>query len=152
MSEQHMQFVFGLDKVYLKDASLEVPNSPAIFLNQDRPNVDLNLSFDTIKIDEGIYETVIHAVVDGKIGAQQMFLIEIDQAGVFQMRNIPQEQMELLHNIECPNAIFPYLRETVSDLTTRAGFLPVVLAPVNFAYLYQQKIQAQTQGTNETIN
>ncbi|TXH59765.1 MAG: protein-export chaperone SecB [Bacteroidia bacterium] len=103
-------------------------------------------------MDTGVYQTIIHAVVNAKIGDDQMFLIEIDQAGNFQMKNIPEDQIELLQNIECPNILFPYLRETVSDLTTRAGFLPVLLAPVNFAYLYQQKKQAEDNQTTTTIN
>jgi preprotein translocase subunit SecB len=89
--------------------------------------------------------------VDAKIGDQQMFLVEVDQAGIFQLRNIPADQMDLIQNIECPNMLFPYLREAVTDLTTRAGFLPVVLAPINFAFLYQQK-QAQLATASETVN
>ena len=151
MSEQQ-QPIFSLDKIYIKDLSLELPNAPKIFLNREQPNIELNISFNTEQIDDGVFQTVLHAVVNAKIGTEQMFLIELDQAGIFQMRNIAHEQIELLHNIECPNILFPYLREAVSDLTTRAGFLPVVLAPVNFAFLYQQKQQAQGAATNNTIN
>ncbi|MDQ5921756.1 MAG: preprotein translocase subunit SecB [Pseudomonadota bacterium] len=146
------QAIFSLDKLYVKDISLELPNAPKIFLNREQPNIELNLSFNSEQLDSGIYQTVLHAVVNAKVGGEQMFLIEIDQAGIFQMKNIPQEQMELLHNIECPNILFPYLREAVSDLSTRAGFIPVVLAPVNFAFLYQQKQQAQAGSANNTIN
>ena len=146
MSEQSNQAVFSLDKIYVKDTSLEVPHAPQIFLNREQPNIELNISFNTNKIDEGVYQTVLHAVVNAKIGEQQMFLVEIDQAGIFQLRNIPEDQIELIQNIECPNMLFPYLREAVSDLTSRAGFIPVVLAPINFAYLYQQK-QAQINAT-----
>ncbi|AUR51231.1 protein-export chaperone SecB [Aquella oligotrophica] len=155
MSEQNNQPIFSLDKLYVKDVSLEVPNAPQIFLNREQPNIELNISFNTEKVEEGVYQTVLHAVVNAKIGEQQMFLIELDQAGIFQLKNIPADQMELIQNIECPNMIFPYLREAVTDLTTRAGFIPVILAPINFAYLYQQKqaqIQAQAQSTApETI-
>ena len=146
MVQENQQAVFSLDKLYIKDVSLEVPNAPKIFLNREQPNIELNLSYNTTKIDDGVYETVLHAVVSAKIGETQMFLIELDQAGIFQMRNIPTEQMDLLHNIECPNFIFPYLRASVSDLTTSAGFMPVLLAPVNFAYLYQQKKQAEVSS------
>ncbi|RTL03144.1 MAG: protein-export chaperone SecB [Proteobacteria bacterium] len=142
MSEQNIQPVFSLDKIYIKDLSLEVPNAPQIFLNREQPNIELNISFNTVQVEEGVYQTVLHAVVNAKIGEQQMFLIELDQAGIFQLRNIPTEQMDLIQNIECPNMLFPYLREAVTDVTTRAGFLPVILTPINFAYLYQQK-QAQ---------
>lgn len=153
MSEQK-QPVFSLDKIYIKDISLEIPNAPKVFLNREQPNIELNISFNSTELDLGVYQTILHAVVNAKIGTEQMFLIEIDQAGIFQMQNIPADQLQLLQNIECPNILFPYLRELVSDLTTRAGFLPVVLAPVNFAYLYQQKQQseANAQATNNTIN
>ena len=153
MSEQ-TQFVFSLDKIYIKDISLEIPNAPKIFLNREQTNIELNMSFNSTELDTGVYQTILHAVVNAKIGVEQMFLIEIDQAGIFQMHNIPSGQLPLLQNIECPNILFPYLRELVSDLTTRAGFLPVVLAPVNFAYLYQQKQQteANAQAPSNTIN
>lgn len=146
------QPVFSLDKLYVKDVSLELPNAPKIFLNREQPNIELNISFNTERVDEGVYQTVLRAVVNAKIGDIQMFLIEVEQAGIFQMKNIPKEQVELLHNIECPNMLFPYLREVVSDLTVRAGFLPVVLAPVNFAFLHQQKQQAQVHSATNTIN
>ncbi len=151
MTEQNIQPVFSLDKIYVKDVSLEVPNAPKIFLNREQPNIELNISFNTEQVEDGVFQTVIHAVVNAKIGEQQMFLIEADQAGIFQLRNIPADQMELIQNIECPNMLFPYLRETVTDLTTRAGFLPVILAPINFAFLYQQK-QSQLSSANETVN
>ncbi len=152
MTQEVEQPIFSLDKLYIKDLSLELPSAPKIFLNREQPNIELNINFATEKIDTGVYQTIIHAVVNAKIGDDQMFLIEIDQAGIFQMKNIPEDQIELLQNIECPNILFPYLRETVSDLTTRAGFLPVLLAPVNFAYLYQQKKQAEDNQTTTTIN
>ena len=154
MSEQNNQPVFSLDKIYVKDVSLEVPNAPQIFLNREQPNIELNISFNTEQIEDGVYQTILHAVVNAKIGEQQMFLVEADQAGIFQLRNIPQEQIDLVQNIECPNMLFPYLRETVTDLTTRAGFLPVVLAPINFAYLYQQKQaqMAQSAAPAPTVN
>jgi preprotein translocase subunit SecB len=153
MTEHSNQPVFSLDKIYIKDISLEVPHAPQIFLNREQPNIELNISFNNDKIEDGIYQTTLHAVVNAKIGDQQMFLVELDQMGIFQLRNIPPEQMELVQNIECPNMLFPYLREAVTDLTTRAGFLPVVLAPINFAYLHQQK-QAQVSAANPapTVN
>ena len=149
MTEQATQPVFSLDKIYIKDLSVEVPNAPKIFLNREQPNIELNISFNTEAVEDGVYQTVLHAVVNAKIGEEQMFLIEADQAGIFQLRNIPADQMELIQNIECPNMLFPYLREAVTDITTRAGFLPVILAPINFAYLYQQK-QAQMAAQTST--
>jgi preprotein translocase subunit SecB len=151
MTEQNNQPIFSLDKIFVKDISLEVPHAPQVFLNREQPNIELNISFNTTAVEDGVYLTVLHAVVDAKIGDQQMFLVEVDQAGIFQLRNIPADQMDLIQNIECPNMLFPYLREAVTDLTTRAGFLPVVLAPINFAFLYQQK-QAQLATASETVN
>lgn len=152
MSEQNIQPVFSLDKIYVKDLSLEVPNAPQIFLNREQPNIELNISFNTEQVEDGVYQTVLHAVVNAKIGEQQMFLIELDQAGIFQLRNIPAEQMDLIQNIECPNMLFPYLREAVTDITTRAGFLPVVLTPINFAYLYQQKQAQEAANSGASVN
>ena len=152
MTENANQPVFSLDKIYVKDISLEVPNAPKIFLNREQPNIELNLSFKTDSVDHGVYQTVIHATVTAKIGEEIMFLVEVDQAGIFQMRNFPKEQLELLQNVECPNMIFPYLREAVGELTTRAGFLPVILTSVNFAFLHQQKMQAGVPTMNNTIN
>lgn len=153
MSEHSdVQPIFSLDKIYIKDISLEVPHSPKIFLDKGQPNIELNLSFDSEKIDDGIFQTILHVVVNAKIGDQQMFLIEIDQAGIFQIRNVPEEQINLLHNVECPNILFPYVREAISDLTNRAGFLPVILVPVNFSYLYQQKQQAVANPSSKSIN
>ena len=149
---QTEQPIFSLDKIYVKDISVEIPNAPKIFLNREQPNIELNLSFTTNLIDNGVYQTIIHANINAKIGSEQMFLIEVDQAGIFQMKNIPKDQVDLLHNIECPNLLFPYLRETVSDLTARAGFVPIILAPVNFAYLYQQKQQQQMHADGAISN
>ncbi len=153
MSEEKQESaVFNLDKIYVKDLSLEIPHAPHIFLEQQQPNVELNLNFHSDKIDEGVYQTTLHAVVDAKINGKQMFLIEVDQVGIFQIRNVSEEQLSLLQNIECTTILFPYLRETVSDLVIRAGFLPILLSPVNFAYLYQQKQQAQETSANHTVN
>jgi preprotein translocase subunit SecB len=149
--QQNIQPIFSLDKIYVKDISLEVPNAPKIFLNREQPNIELNINFTTEQVEDGVFQTVIHAEVNAKIGEEQMFLIELDQAGIFQMKNIPVEQIDLIKNIECPNMLFPYLREVVTDLTTRAGFLPVILAPINFAYLYQQR-QAQEAAGTASIN
>lgn len=148
----NMQAIFALDKIYTKDISLEVPNAPKIFLRREQPKIELNISFKTDQVDDGIYQTILHAVVNAKIGEEVMFLVEVDQVGIFQIKNFPKEQVDLLHNVECPNMLFPYLRETISDLTSRAGFLPVVLAPVNFTFLYQQKLAAEAGAVNNTIN
>lgn len=146
------QPVFSLDKIYIKDSSLEVPNAPKIFLKQGQPSIELNINFNTNSIDNGVFQTIITATVDAKVENEQMFLIELQQAAIFQIRNIPEEQMEMVLNIECPNMLFPYLRESVSDLTSRAGFAPVILAPINFAFLYQQRKAGEVEAVSNSVN
>jgi preprotein translocase subunit SecB len=149
---QANQPIFSLDKIYVKDISLELPNAPKIFLNREQPKIELKINFTNSKIDENVYQTLLHGIIDAKIGNEQMFLIEVDQAGIFTIKNIEPNWMEQIQNVECPNILFPYLREVVSDLTTKAGFLPVVLSPVNFAGLFEQQKKAMVSDTNKSIN
>ena len=160
MSEQQAP-VFSIEKLYVKDISLEVPNSPQVFLERENPAIELQLHDTASQIDDGLYEVVVTATVTAKVGlnnnengeaeggeseGKALFLIEVAQAGIFQIRNLPAENIEPVLGVACPNIIFPYLRETVSDLVTRAGFPPVLLAPINFEALYQQRQLAQQQA------
>jgi preprotein translocase subunit SecB len=134
---------FAIEKLYVKDASLEIPNAPQIFTDRTPPQVSVELGNSAQKLDEGIYEVAIKVTLTSKIGDKVAFLVEITQAGIFGIRNVPDENMEMILAITCPNILFPYAREAVSDLVTRAGFAPVLLNPINFEALYmQQKEQA----------
>ncbi len=134
---------FGIEKLYVKDVSLEIPNAPQIFTDRTPPQISVELSNSAQKLDEGIYEVAIKATVTAKIGDKTAFLVEATQAGIFGIRNVPDDNMEMILAITCPNILFPYAREAVSDLVTRAGFAPVLLNPINFEALYmQQKEQA----------
>jgi len=134
--------VFQIEKIYLKDLSLEIPNAPQIFLEREQPNIEVQLNTASSKISEGIYETTITVTVTSKIQDKTMFLVEASEAGIFQIRNVPETDLDVVLGIGCPNIVFPYLREVISDLVTRAGFPPMLLAPVNFEALYsQQKAQ-----------
>jgi preprotein translocase subunit SecB len=146
MSDQEPQAVFAIEKLYVKDASLEVPNAPNIFLEREAPEIDVQLSTQSSPIGEDVYETSLTATVTAKIGDKVMFLVEVTQAGIFRIAQIPAEQLEPVLGIGCPNIVFPYLRETVSDLVNRAGFPPVILNPVNFEALYMQQKQEQANG------
>jgi len=150
MSEP-IQPVFTIDKLYVKDLSVEIPNAPQIFLEREQPKVDLQIQNGATQIGEGVYEAFLTATVTSKIGEKTMFLIEVTQAGIFQIRNLSKEDMEVVLGVGCPNILYPYLREAVSDSATRAGFMPVVLAPMNFEALYMQRMQqaqnAQAQPT-----
>ncbi|MGH8763984.1 MAG: protein-export chaperone SecB [Nitrosospira sp.] len=144
MSDQQ-QPVFGIEKIYVKDLSLEIPNAPKIFLEREAPEVNIHLHTKGERIDEGMYEVLLTITVTAKVKDKTMFLVEVRQAGVFQIRNVPEAEMDPVLGIACPNILFPYLRETVSDIVTRAGFHAVILSPVNFEALYQQgKQQAET--------
>jgi preprotein translocase subunit SecB len=143
-AEQNAQPGFGIEKLYVKDASIEVPNAPQIFTERTPPQVNVELGNSAQKLDEGVYEVAIKVTVTAKIGDKTAFLVEATQAGIFAIRNVPAENLEPILAVTCPNILFPYAREAISDMVTRAGFAPVLLNPINFEALYiQQKQQAE---------
>lgn len=146
-SEQQDQPVFSIEKLYVKDLSLEIPNAPQVFLERDAPQVDVQLHNEAHGMSDGLFEVVLTVTLTAKIKDSTLFLVEAAQAGIFQIRNVPDENMGAVLGIGCPNILFPYAREVVSDTITRAGFPPVILNPVNFETLYQQQQQAQQQPT-----
>ncbi|RXZ36246.1 protein-export chaperone SecB [Oxalobacteraceae bacterium CAVE-383] len=146
------QPVFQIQRVYLKDMSLEQPNSPAIFLEQEAPNIEVALDVGAQPLAEGIFESTVTATVTAKIGDKVAFLVEGKQAGIFEIRNIPGEQLDPLLGIACPNIIFPYLRANIADILTRSGFPPIHLSEVNFEAFYQQRLQALAEKqTDSTV-
>jgi preprotein translocase subunit SecB len=142
--------IFNIQRMYLKDLSLEQPNSPRILLEQGTPNVDINLGVAAETLSDGVYEVSITATVTTKLAQDRtLFLIEAKQAGIFEIRNIPQEQIGPILGIACPSMVYPYLRATVSDVCTRAGFPPVLLSEVNFQAMYEaQQAQAAQNSQN----
>lgn len=137
--------VFQIQRVYLKEASLEQPNSPAILLEQEQPSVDIQLGVEASPAADGVYEVAVTATVQTKIKDKTVFLVEAKQAGIFEIRNLPQDQMGPIMGIACPQIVYPYLRGNVADLIQRAGFPPVHLAEINFQAMYEQQ-QAQAAG------
>ena len=144
-AQNNTQPVFNMDKIYVKDLSLEIPNAPQIFLERENPQIEVHLQTAATTIDEGVHEVNVTATVTAKIGEKVMFLIEAKQAGIFTVRNLAEEEMEPVLAVMCPNILFPYLREVVSDVAVRAGFAPVMLNPINFDVLYQQNKQAEAE-------
>ena len=134
--------VFQIQRVYLKEASLEQPNSPAILLEQEQPNVDIQLGVEATPVAEGVFEVCVTATVQTKIKDRTVFLVECKQAGIFEIRNLPEDQMGPIMGIACPQIVYPYLRGNVADVITRGGFPPVHLAEINFQAMYEQQ-QAQ---------
>ncbi len=143
--------VFQIQRVYLKDLSLEQPNSPAILLEQTQPTVDIQLGVDAQPVADGIFEISVSATVQTKIGERTVFLVEAKQAGIFEIRNLPEEQMGPILGIACPQIVYPYLRGNVADVIQRGGFPPVHLAEINFQAMFEQQ-QAQAQaGSGDSI-
>ena len=146
MAEQQQEPVFQIQRVYLKEASLEQPNSPAILLGQEAPTVDIQLQISSENVADGIYETAVTATVQTKIKDKTVFLAECRQAAIFEIRNLPEDQMGPVLGIACPQIVYPYLRGNLADLITRAGFPPVHLAEINFQAMYEQQQAQQQEG------
>lgn len=135
--------VFQIQRVYLKEASLEQPNSPAILLEQESPTVDIQLGVNAAPVADGVFEVTVTATVQTKIKDKTVFLVEATQAGIFEIRNLPQEQMNQIMGIACPQIVYPYLRGNVADLVQRGGFPPVHLSEINFQAMFEQQQQQQ---------
>ncbi len=145
MSDQ--QPVFQIQRIYLKEASLEQPNSPEILLSQEQPQVDLQIAFATAQISEGMYEVCVTATAHAKIKEKTVFLVEAKQAGIFELRNIEPAGLDQILGISCPQMVYPYLRGNIADLTQRAGFPPVHLTELNFIMMYEQRKQQEAAGS-----
>jgi preprotein translocase subunit SecB len=145
MSDDNNQPFFNIQRIYLKDMSLEQPNSPAIFLEQDMPSVEVEVDVKAERLAESVFEVLVTGTVTAKVKDKVAFLIEAKQAGIFDIRNIPAEQLDPLVGIACPTILFPYLRSNIADAITRAGFPPIHLAEINFQALYEQRLQQLAQ-------
>ena len=145
------QPVFSIEKIYVKDASLEAPNTPQVFLEQVQPQVEVHLQHAGERIGDALYQVVVTVTVTAKAGEKTCFLVEAAQAGIFQIRNVPDADLEPILGITCANILFPYARETVADMIARAGFPAIHLAPVNFEAMYAARQQAEAQQAGPRI-
>ena len=152
MAEQDQSPVFQIQRIYLKDLSLEQPNAPQILLEQTQPQVDIQLSMAAEAIGPGLFEVSVTATVTTKVGERVLFLVEAKQAGIFEIRNVPAEQQQGILGVVCPQMLYPYLRAIVSDVCTRAGFPPILLAEVNFQAMFEAQQQAQAAQANGAPN
>ncbi len=143
--------VFQIQRIYLKEASLEQPNSPSILLAQEQPTVDIQLAVSAEPAADGVYEVAVSATVQTKIGDKTVFLVECKQAGIFEIRNLPEEQMGPIMGIACPQIVYPYLRGNVADLISRAGFPPVHLSEINFQSMYEQQQAQQSEDAPRIV-
>ncbi|MDR1889502.1 MAG: protein-export chaperone SecB [Zoogloeaceae bacterium] len=132
---------FGIEKLYIKDFSLEVPNAPGIFLERGEPQVDIQINNSGTPLGDGVYDAVLTVTVTAKLGEKTLFLVEVSQAGIFRLVNVPEQEIEPLLAVACPNILQPYAREAISEATVRAGFAPVLLQPINFEAIYLSRLQ-----------
>ena len=140
--QQAQQAFFGIEKIYLKDMSLELPNAPQIFFEREAPQVEVNVHNEAAQLSqEGLYEVVLTVTVTAKIQDKTVFLVETAQAGIFQIRNVPQPDLDAVLGTLCPNTLLPYAREAVTSIVQRGGFPPVTLQHMNFDLIYQQRLQ-----------
>jgi preprotein translocase subunit SecB len=140
--------VFNIQRMYLKDLSLEQPNSPQILLEQGQPQVDINLQMGAESVADGVFEITVTATVTAKVKDKTLFLVEAKQAGIFEIRNVPQDQLQGIVSIVCPQMVYPYLRAIVSDVCTRAGFPPILLTEVNFQAMFEAQQQQAAAAAN----
>lgn len=150
--QENTQPEFIMEKIYLKDLSLEIPHAPKIFLERVNPQIDVQLHTQANSVEDDAYEVVAVTTVTAKIEEKVMFLIEAKQAGIFRMRNVPNNEVEKILAVMCPNILFPYLREVVSNTSVRAGFAPVLLNPINFDAVYQQQKSQTPAETTVTAH
>ncbi len=143
------QPVFSIEKIYVRDLSIEVPNAPQIFLERETPGIEVQIQTGAKAVGEGLFEVALTITVNASEGEKAFFLVEVVKAGIFQIRNVPEQDMDPILAVACPNILFPYARETISDAVNRAGFPPVILAPVNFESLYQQRLMEQQQSESK---
>jgi len=151
-NKQNTQPQFSMEKIYVKDLSLEIPHAPKIFLERTNPQIDVQLHTQSGSLEEGVHEVVVMTTVTAKIEDKVMFLIEAKQAGIFRMSNVSAEELEQVLAVMCPNILFPYLREVVSDLAVRGGFAPVLMNPINFDVIYQQQKRQMHAASSATAH
>lgn len=143
----------AIQKIYVKDLSFEAPNTPGVFTEQLNPSVDIHFSNETSDLGENQHEVVLQVTLTVKQDERTVYLVEAKQAGIFTISGFPVEHLPAILATACPNILFPYVREVVSDIVTKGGFPQILLAPVNFEMLYAQELQRRQQGgTNPAAN
>jgi preprotein translocase subunit SecB len=142
--------IFQIQRLYLKDISLEQPNAPDIFLTPGEPNVQIQIDIQFGQLQGDLFEVIVIGNVTTRVEDKVLFLVEAQQAGIFELKNIPAEQVEPMLAIACPSIIYPYLRSNIADLIGRAGFQPIHLSEINFHQLYEQRLMASNNETADS--
>ncbi|MCX7554343.1 protein-export chaperone SecB [Marinicella sp. S1101] len=141
----------SLQKIYTKDVSFEAPNAPQVFNEQGQPDIKLNMNQKVNKLDENNFEVALTATVTCTVNEKTAYLVEVCGAGIFGMQNFDDQALHQTLGVYCPNVIFPYVRQQISDMVLAGGFQPLLLQPVNFEQMYAQQMrQAQEQAASST--
>ena len=143
--------IFQMQKMYLKDALFEQPNAPAIFKKEGRPEVKISINNFYDKTEDGIYDVSVKGSITATIEGQVAFFVEVEQSAIFEIRNIPENQLEPVLEINCPSMILPALRYNIADLMNRAGFQPINLAEINFRGLYEQTLAERAKAAAPAV-
>ena len=144
---------FRIQRIYLKDLSLEQPNAPQILLIAAEPTVEIEVDVAVTRLSDEIFEVALIATVTAKVDSKVLFLVEAKQAGIFEFSHIPPEQIDPMLGIACPTILYPYLRSNIADTISRAGFQPIHLNEVNFHGMYEHRImQAQAAAEKENMS
>ena len=142
---------FQIQRIYLKDLSLEQPNAPQILLVASQPQVQVEIDIGVTPLSDGIFEVVIISTVTARVDSKVLFLVEAKQAGIFEFSNIPPQQIDPMLGIACPTILYPYLRSNIADIISRAGFQPIHLNEINFQGMYEHRLmQAQQSASQES--
>jgi len=142
---------FIIQKIYLKDASFETPSTPGVFQQKWEPEIGLQLGNSAVTLSDDVHEIILTVTVTAKLGDTTAYLCEIKQAGIFTIKGYSEKDMGLMAGSYCPNILFPYAREVVSDIVVKGGFPQMLLAPVNFDALYQQHMQQQANQQPDNL-
>ena len=140
---------FGIQRIYLKDLSLEQPNAPQILLLAAEPQVQVELDIAATTLSEGVFEVAIISTVTAKVDSKVLFLVEAKQAGIFEFSNIPPQQIDPMLGIACPTILYPYLRSNIADIISRAGFQPIHLNEINFHGMYEHRLMQAQQAAGQ---
>lgn len=143
---------FGIQRIYTKDISFESPAAPKVFLEQWQPELDMNLGTKTLKLEDETHEVVLTVTVTVKMKDKAVFVAEVHQAGIFTIQHFPEDQLKHMLGSFCPNILYPYAREAITDLVIKGGFPQLYLAPINFEALYQQQMQQGGQGSQTSAS
>lgn len=141
--------IFSIQKIYTKDISFESPNTPGIFTSEFQPELAVDLNVESTKLEDDVFHVIVRVTATTKVEERTAFLCEVEQAGIFTLAGFNEVEMGYMLGAQCPNVLFPYAREVVSDLVTRGGFPQLLLEPVNFESMYTEHVQ-QANAAKET--